>query len=459
MTTGCVLALAAIGICAYQTKEGGVRVTLPPGAIHVCDEEAWKTPCVDLDDAKPSHPYLGIGGSFAEASCDLLAGLPPDRRKAILKDLFTPEGAGLTIGRLHVGSSDYSTSLRTYDDGAEDPTLVRFSIDGDRARIIPVIREAMGICPDIYLFSSPWTPPGWMKTNGGLNGGWMLSRWLETYADYYVKYLLAYREAGVPIRALTVQNEPQSGRPGSPTCLWHPEQEAKMVGYLLPPRLKAAGLDVKIWLWDHNYDGFKTVLDELKDPNVLKAVDAVAWHPYCGTPSMLDRVRKAHPDLSFQQTEMGPNIDPGIGRTLLWWCDTIFGAFNHGCSSFCNWCLVLDPEGYPNTSEGLGCAGLVAVHPKTGEVTTSEQYRVFRHIGPFVRRGGSVLATSFSPDGGIRAVAFRNPDGTDVVVVGIGPARGGNPVGRRQFQFRKGGRYYSLSIPHKTVTTFVIGGK
>ena len=453
---------SAVEVEVWQTAEGGAIAAVPSGAVHVGDEEAWMTPCVDLDAAKTSHAYLGLGGSFAEASCELLMGLPAEKRQAILEDLFTERGLNLSIGRLHVGSSDYSTSLRTYDDGPEDLKLERFSIEADRKAVLPVVKAALAVCPDLYLFSSAWTPPGWMKTNRGLNGGWMRTKYLDVYADYYVKYLAAYRDEGIAIRAFTVQNEPQCGRPGSPTCRWNPEQEAEIVGRILPKKLRAAGLDAQIWLWDHNYDGFKDVLDELSDPDVLKAVGAVAWHPYCGTPEMLDRVRKVHPNLPFQQTEIGPNVDPKVGRTLMWWCDTVFGAFNHGCSSFCNWCLVLDPKGFPNTSEGLGCAGLVAVDPKDGTVTPSLQYRLFRHIGPFVKRGGSVLSTSFTTDGytadakTLRTVAFRNPDGADVVVVGVGPVKDGNPLQRRQFQFKKGGRWHSISLPYNTVTTFVV---
>ena len=465
---GVPAATGATGLCdrveieVWQTHEDGAMAPLPAEVVHVGDEEAWMTPCVDLDAARPSHGYLGLGGSFAEASCELLMALPVERRRAILEDLFTTKGLNLSVGRLHVGSSDYSTSLRTYDDGPEDLKLERFSIAADRKSVIPVVKESMAANPDLYLFASCWTPPGWMKTNGGLFGGWMRTKYLDVYADYYVKYLSAYRSEGIEIRAFTVQNEPQCGRPGSPTCRWNPDQEAEIVGRILPKKLRAAGLDAQIWLWDHNYDGFKDVLDELADPDVRAAVGAVAWHPYCGDPTMLDRVRRVHPDLPFQQTEIGPNIDPKVGRTIVWWCDTVFDAFNHGCSSFCNWCLVLDPQGYPNTSESLGCAGLVAVDPQTGAVTPSLQYRLFRHIGPFVKRGGSVLATSFTTDGCypdakmLRTVAFRNPDGSDVVVVGVGTAADGNPVRRRQFQFRKRGRWYSLSLRCNTVTTFVI---
>lgn len=447
------------GVKVYQTKEGGVMreldVTLPRSP-----ELAWQTPCVDLDTAHASHPYTGMGGSFSEATCHVLARLTPERRREVLEMLFTKKGADLSVVRLHVGASDYSTSIYSYNDTPGDVEMKHFSIAHDEKEIIPMLREALAVRPDLYLFCSPWSPPGWMKTNGGPYGGWMLSKYLEAFCDYYVAYLKAYRAAGIPIRALTVQNEPECSRPGSPTCLWHPEQESKVVGTLLPPRLKAAGLDVKIWLWDHNYDGFRRVLDQLKDPAVRKAIDAVAWHPYCGDASMLRHVRAAHPDLRFEQTEMGPILEgAGTDRGLLWWSETVFNAFNHGCSSFSNWCLVLDPEGYPNTSEGLYCAGLLSADPATGAVTRSSQYDLFLHISPYVTTGGSVLATSFTTQGyyphakDLNAVAFRNPDGSQVIVVACA---GKNSAHRRQFQFRHKGQFRTLSLPCRSVTTFVI---
>lgn len=456
-------AATAAKIDVYQTRgDGGEMKKLDASSVvYESSEEAWMSPVVDLDAAKPSHPYLGLGGSFAEASCAVLAGLPAERRREILEVLFTDKGVSMSVGRLHVGSSDYSVSLRTYDDGPEDPTLSRFSIDGDRKLVLPVVKEAMAVRPDIYFFSSTWTPPGWMKTNKGLNGGWMKTKWLGVYCDYYVKFLQAYRAEGIDVQALTVQNEPQCGRPGSPTCRWNPDQEAEVVGRLLPPRLKAAGLSTKIWLWDHNYDGFKDVLDMLADPDVLRNVDAVAWHPYCGSPEMLEHVRARHPGLRFQQTEVGPTDPKGV-RSLAWWCDTIFGAFNHGCSSFVNWCIALDPEGFPNTSEGLYCEGLVSVDRRTGAWTPSDQYRVFRHIGPFVKRGASILKTGFTTDGyypnsaALRAMAFRNPDGSDVIVVGASLQSDGARHRRCQFQFKKNGRYHVLSVPVDSVMTFCV---
>ena len=450
----------AASVETWQTVGDGEMAQLRDGPV-TTTEEAWQTACVDLDAAKPSHPYTGLGGSLGESSCRVLARLDAARRRAVLEMLFTRAGANLSMLRLHVGSSDYSASIYSYDEVPGDVEMKHFSIDHDRKEIIPMVREALEVRPDMFVFSSPWSPPGWMKTNGGPFGGWMRSEYLEAFCDYYVAYLKAYRDAGIKIRALTIQNEPECGRPGSTTCLWHPEQEARVAGYLLPPRLKAAGLDVGIWLWDHNYDGFRRVLDQLKDPKVLGAIDAVAWHPYCGDAAMLDRVRRVHPTLRFEQTEMGPALDDcgGEPRTAIWWARKVFDAFNHGCSSFCNWCLVLDPQGGPNAAEGLSCAGFLAVDPADGRAEPSPQYRLFRHIGPFVAKGASVLATSFTTEGyyphakDLMAVAFRNPDGSDVVVAACaGEKRGA----RRQFQFRKGGVSHLLSLPCGSVTTFVI---
>ena len=451
-------ALPAVQVKMYETRSGGT-IAAVEREIPNCMEEAWNTPCVDLDEATVSHPYTGLGGSFAEASCRLLMSVPAECRRAILEDFFTKKGLNLSMARLHVGSSDYSSTIYCYDDVPDDFEMKHFSIDHDRKEIIPVVKEALAVNPDIYLFSSPWSPPGWMKTNGGPFGGWMLSKYLEAFCDYYVAYLKAYLAEGIRIRALTIQNEPECGRPGSATCQWHPEQESKVAGYLLPPRLKAAGLDVKIWLWDHNYIGYKRVLDQLKDKNVLDAIDAVAWHPYCSDASMLRHVRKVHPNLRFEQTEMGPQGN-SKKQTMIWWSRIVFDAFNNGCSSFNNWCLVLDPDGGPNASEGLDCYGLITLDPKTCAVTPSEQYRVFRHIGPFLDKGAGVLATSFTTSGytagarDLNAVAFRNIDGSDVVVVSCDCAE--RPFARRQFQFKKGGRYYSISLLPQTLPTFVV---
>src|SRR5215472_16040962 len=121
---------------------------------------------------EPSMDYqeiLGFGGAFTDASCYLLHQLSPDARHAFLSDLYGPSGLRLSVGRTCIGTSDYSTKMYSYDDRPEpDPELKYFSIDQDRAWIVPTLVEAQKINPDLYLFSCVWSPPGWMKSGGSM---------------------------------------------------------------------------------------------------------------------------------------------------------------------------------------------------------------------------------------------------------------------------------------------------
>lgn len=110
--------------------------------------------------------------------------MPCEKRRAYLRDIFTKEGLGLSVGRIPVGSSDYSAELYSYDDVPGDIELKHFSIDRDREYIIPMIREVLVVNPDIFLFASPWSPPGWMKNGGSMCGGSMREEFIECYADY-----------------------------------------------------------------------------------------------------------------------------------------------------------------------------------------------------------------------------------------------------------------------------------
>ena len=150
----------------------------------------YDSPCVDVDQAKVSHKILGFGAAFTDAACYMFQKLPAEKRKALFQDLFSPDGLNLNIGRLNIGASDYSTKVYSYHD-EEDPELKSFSIDYDRQWIIPMVKEAKTVRPDLYLFSSPWSPPGWMKTGKSMCGGYMRAKYLPVFADYMVKYLQA----------------------------------------------------------------------------------------------------------------------------------------------------------------------------------------------------------------------------------------------------------------------------
>ena len=447
----------------YQTCEGDSLRRIDD-FIPFSPHRAVSVPVLDLDAAKPSHVWKGLGVSFAEASCKILSKLSAEDREKVLRMVFTREGAGLTMGRIQAGCSDYSAHVYTYDDEPDDFELKHFSIDEDRKYVLPVIKEAQRINPDIFFFGSVWTPPAWMKLGRELCGGWIDAARLPVFCDYYVKFLQAYAREGIKVSAISAQNEPYSDQDGeSPECKWGPNEEMAFIAKLMPPRLKAAGLDTVMWMNDGEPHDWRQVVSELDDPEVRKHTGGIAWHSYGPDPTAyLAEVRKRYPEVPMYHTEMGPHLDGS--RTITWWGRKFTPFVNGGCSALTSWCLALDPNGLPNTSRGFNCAGFIEVEPGQvrANIRPSAQWKFFRHIGPYVDAGAQVLSTDYAdqtvyhsagPMNERFVMAFRNPDGSYVIVA---TNTHGAMDRKLQLQVKLGGKYTWFQLPSKSVSTIVI---
>ena len=217
------------------------------------------------------------------------------------------------------------------------------------------------------------------------------------------------------------------------------------------------------WLWDHNFDGTNRVWRSLAQKGVLESIGAVAWHPYAGEPEWIRPIHAKYPTLPMVMTEMGPHIDR-YRRDMLWWGDLMMRTFNSGCGGFTSWCMVLDERGQPNISGGFPCAGFVELNSVTGEAVPSEQFKAFRHFGRFVRRGADILTgfwktgdSDWARQNDRRTVcaAFRNPDGSQVVVIGCTPTKGA-PFSPVQVQVKFKSRYLIVQALAGALTTVVI---
>lgn len=418
------------------------------------DDFYYNYPCIDVDAAEEKHQILGFGASFTDAACWMMTRLPEEAQNDLIRDLFSPDGLNLSIGRLNVGSSDYATEIYCYDNTPDDVEMKDFSIEHDKAYLIPFVRKVKAFRPDLFLFSSPWSPPGWMKTGGEMCGGEMRQKYLPAFANYYTEYLKAYRAEGLEIDAATMQNEAETDQGGCmPQSRLHPDFEMELVGYLMPERLKSAGLHTKLWLHDHNYTGWKRICYMLSDPNVRANTDCVALHPYAGEPEMLDIISKQYPGTRFQLTEKGPNIRKDTKEyAITWWSRTISGAINHGCECFTGWNYALDEKGMPNTGP-FDCAGLVEIHSGTLKVTPSIQYYAFKHYAPFIKRGATVLKCPVNKpmSADIDVLICRNPDGSHVAV--IGNDQPGDTRYTHCIQLKYGGKYLRLILGAHSLTT------
>ena len=255
-------------------------------------------------------------------------------------------------------------------------------------------------------------------------GGSMRPRYYGPYALYCLKFLQAYAAEGVPVQAVSVQNEVDTEQDGRmPACAWPQEYEIAFVKDHLGPLFKQKGISTKIWILDHNYNLWGRAVAELDHPDVRKYCNAVAFHGYMGTPEMMSRLHEAYPDTQLYWTEGGPDYTaPDYATDWAKWGRTFAQAIRNWCQSVTGWNLALDEKGRPNIGP-FPCGGVVTIHSQTREITRSGQYWAFAHFARNVRRGARRFASASKLEN-VDQVAFQNPDGRKVLVVAnSGPAR------------------------------------
>ncbi len=465
------LKMSAAGLAAtatatkHSTAESGTASAPPSGKLEVwvtsekarcarAETISWKTlstapakTVIALDPKKQFQIVLGFGAAFTDASCYMFNQLSPGAREQLFHEMFHPSEMALNVCRTCMGASDYSTSVYSYDEGEADPQLERFSIAHDRDYILPMLRAARSVNPELFLFSSPWSPPGWMKSGGSMLGGSMRRRYIPNYAQYFVKFLQAYAAEGVPVQAVTPQNEVDTDQDGKmPACIWPQEYEIEFVQHL-GPALRQNGLSADIWILDHNYNLWGRAVCELDDPAVRQYANAVAWHGYAGGAEMMTKVRESHPNVAMHWTEGGPDYTaPDYLTDWARWAETFTDVLRNGCRSITGWNLALDEQGRPNLGP-FPCGGVVTINSRSQEITRSGQYWALAHFSRFIRRGAKRFASqSSAPDVG--HVAVEHPDGRRVLVVA-------NPAGAQTASVQMGERLADVRLEENSVTTLV----
>ena len=424
------------------------RVELPFAAAVAPD-----VPVVVVDETHRFQSMVGWGAAMTDASAHVIHRLPPAQREALLRDLFDRDaGAGFSFVRLPMGASDFSRTHYTYDDvapGGTDPALARFSIAMDTAERIPLLRRALEINAGLRLVGSPWSPPAWMKTSGGLFNGTLRAEYFGAFAEYFAKWITAYEAAGVPVFAITLQNEPHHEPPDYPGMRLRPAQRAEIISRHVGPLFARRGIGTQIWDWDHNWDEPESPLTVLSDSVARRFVSAVAWHCYGGDVSAQSRVRDRHPDKDVYFTECsGGEWAPVWADNLKWnVSNLVIGTARHWARGVALWNLALDERHGPHLGGCGNCRGVVTVNSVTGAVTRNVEYYALAHASRFVRAGAVRIASTSTAE--LETVAFRNGDGTKVLIaLNPGPAE-------RQFAVRDGARAFAATLPAGAVATLV----
>jgi len=375
---------------------------------------------VFIDDRATYQTVQGFGAAWTDSAAYLLHEVAgPRTRERAMHALFTREdgGIGLSFMRIPMGASDIARSRYSYDDqpaGRRDPTLADFSIAHDRKDLIPLIRESLALNPRMTLMATPWSPPGWMKTSGSMIGGTLLPRADDAFAQYFVKFLQAYREAGIPVQYITLQNEPlyqPSDYPGMgmPAVT----QLAVLRDHVLPA-LRAAGLPTRVLLYDHNWDRPDYPDSILSDPAVRASgqVAGIAWHGYGGVPGAQTLLHDKYPRFGQFETESSGGS---------WVRDPVRSDFeeiiqvlrDHG-RAYVKWSLALDQSLGPHDGGCATCAPIVTVNTATRAVREDIEFATLGQFSRFILPGARRVYSSDAR--GIESVALINPDGGHVLV-------------------------------------------
>jgi glucosylceramidase len=428
------------GTARFKKQEPELSFAAAPG----------REPTISVDEEKVFQTMDGFGFSLTGGSATLIHRLAPDPRAVLLQELFSTggEGIGISYLRISIGASDLSDHVFSYDDlpdGQTDAGLEHFSLEAEQKDLIPVLREILAINPEIKILGSPWSPPTWMKTNAKSKGGTLLPGFYDAYAKYFVKYIQGMKAEGIPLDAITIQNEPLNPA-NNPSLLMLAAEQAAFIKNNLGPAFRAAGLGTKIILYDHNADRPDYPLGILDDPEASRYVDGSAFHLYAGRIEALSRVHEAHPDKNLYFTEQWVGAPGNFSGDLDWHVRVlIIGATRNWSRNVLEWNLAADPNQNPHTPGGCTrCLGALTIGD---QIIRNPAYYIIAHASKFVRPG-SVRIASNVPER-LSNVAFKTPDGRKVLIVlNDGPAT-------RDFTIGWSGRSLSTHLNAGAVGTYV----
>ena len=408
---------------------------------------------IDVDSAKTYQTMDGFGFALTGGSAQLLMRMDPAKRADLLRELFAEDGDGIGVSylRLTVGASDMNDHVFSYDDlpeGQTDPGMVKFSLEPDRADVIPVMKQILAINPHIKILASPWSAPLWMKTSGVARGGVLKPEYFSAYADYFVKYIQGMKAEGIPIDTLTVQNEPLNEK-NTPSMLMLESELDIFVKDDLGPAFKKAGIQTKIVLYDHNLDHPLYPLSILRDPAANKYIDGTGFHLYGGKVDAMTQVHDEFPKKNIYFTEQSVtdhhgdatmNLSRPVSRIMI-------GVSRNWSKNILLWNLAADPNAGPHTNDG-GCTGCFGALTIDGDaVTRNIAYYTVAHASKFVRPGSiRIGSNNFDP---LPNVAFKTPDNKRVLIVA------NVSDSEQKFDVRSEGKVFTATLNAGSVGTYV----
>ncbi|MGN6181718.1 MAG: glycoside hydrolase family 30 protein [Mucilaginibacter sp.] len=458
-TTGSTVARSANEtVSIWETTSDQSKLLQQQTSVNFAADAGVNNTTITVDETTTYQTIDGFGYCLTGGSATLINSLGSGQT-AILNELYGTAGGqiGVDYVRISIGASDLSASDFTYDDmpsGQTDTNLTNFSINAELTDLVPVLKQILAINPNIKILATPWTAPVWMKQsttgNNGFTGGNLNPLYYDAYARYFVKYIQAMQAQGINIYAITPQNEPLNGN-NNPSMTMQPSEETNFIKNNLGPQFAANGITTKIICYDHNCDQPSYPETVLSDATANGYVDGSAFHLYAGNISALTTVHNAYPNKNVYFTEQFIAGPSNFGGDFLWHMNNIIiGATRNWAKTALEWNLASDPNYNPHTVGGCSnCLGAITVSGST--VTRNTAYYIVAHASKFVRSGATrISSNTFSTS--IQDVAFKNPDGSKVVIA-LNTASTSH-----KFKIKWGSESFTYTLPAGAAATFTWNG-
>jgi glucosylceramidase len=450
--TGPALA-AGETVSIWVTTPDQTKLLQQQASVNFAPDGASNPVTIDVDPNTTYQQIDGFGASLTDSSASLICGkLTTAQRDTLLNNLFNPNtGIGLSFLRQPMGASDFSSiGNYSYDDmpsGQTDPNLTNFNINHDLQCIVPLLKQIKQINPALKLMANPWSPPGWMKTSNSMIGGSLRTEFRTAWANYFVKFVQAYAAQGLPIDYLSMQNEPLYVPPGYPGMGMSASEQATLLASYLGPALANAGITSKVMVWDHNWTN-QYPYDVLANATARGYAAGTGFHWYGGSVTSQTDLHNAYPTKGIWFTE-GSGFSGTSFAQYLKDIDQllIIANMRNWGQATVRWNLVLDQNLGPQNGGCPNCTATVTINNSTGAITYNAEYYALGQASKFVVPG-AVRINSNNFAGGIENVAFKNPNGSLVLVAFNAGAASST------FKVRWSGQSFSYTLPAGAVVTF-----
>ncbi|KII83682.1 glycoside hydrolase family 30 protein [Plicaturopsis crispa FD-325 SS-3] len=317
-----------------------------------------------VDDTTVHQTIYGFGGSLTDSAALTLNNLKSKNSGnywAILDYMFNPadgaNSAGLSYLRVPLGASDFSANLYSFDDTSGDTSLNDFNINAAPSYLFSVIKDIMSVNNVLRVHLLPWSPPGWMKDSGTMDGGSLKTNYETAYANYLLKCLQGFKSQGITAYAIGIQNEPENSNPSYPTCTMPYNVEAA-IGTTLRTLMNNNGFsNTKIIGYEHNWNDAAAYPVNLMN-TAASAFAGVAFHCYSGSVSEQASFTSKYPNKEVYFTECAGTIGTDWWSDIKWYMDNLFiGSLNYGSSTGLMWSLAADGNGNPKLPGTTSCGG------------------------------------------------------------------------------------------------------